>query len=1056
MGSSARVRYLDLMVGFHSAKELAATGDDVQALDAIERLRALLAEINTRIAKAIEDPEPLPEIKAQVLFELGRSLTSLTFSSSTAGMEEAHEVFDRASIAFLAVADAPRSAQCAVAAAQCLAWIVDEPLGARARRLFEYGRQAHRQAMETRGLGDQGRLSLAALAKSAYQRVLWNVQLHTTTSAAEAETAIKAMYQEAYVHLEMLQRQAGEEPWSALACGSVAIEHIADFLERANAERPPPASEDEARTREAASRSTLCHYVTVEVIDAMATALKAALDAVEATAMAAPIALPRRLYEAVAALLRGAALQRGLSEEQWPVVARALERVRPLALGTAPLLRLRKWEGAALNASAANDTFTASALAAYLERRITSLERHLASPVLSAAERLLLSGWSSQLVQHGRACTEDFASLAAPQALALLERSGASMFRGDTLQLGRGVLPKQGYQLVEDMRFEPPPPVIEPKEEAWAQAHLARNLLDFWSRAKMIREASRVEPMILQAFEQVMNDPPVEVVAFPPETPLEQIQQMTAATAEQCELMGDRILVRLRPENLPQIDRHIDHARRWLAAAHQNLIAMGELSPSSFATCPSPDPTRIERWLAAEPTTAVIVPGYWPEPGPPLNVFSTRDGKLHRDLVLSGADEAFAERLRALLELLHALRENLQAHDDTSWSAVGQALDRITAAYAPWSRALAARLDAQGVRRVVFLLRGVNMAQVPWEMFPSDDRGTLFGDHFETAWVYTLAELPKVIAPHQRSNVGQVYGGGSSAPQMEIGALAMRSLADAGVAHPPRSGEEVSTHEGIAPVIATTTRARFFLHGHHDALIPDADRLTLVEHDDGRRHITLHPRDIRQLPLAGMDCVELWACEGAAHGRGLQEHGISDDPEDLTTSLLLAGAHRVVASRWRVLTLTAALIQERFALLIHSGANDAAALALALRDYREMFAASGPIERCLNDAIARANEAQAQWSFRIPPRLMRIMVAALDEQRAAWYRDVGLNGPSRSLAEWWATTQEDRKQLERMSEPEIGVLVAKTLAPWRNPASWCGWRVTLRDLSHLGDRTRSA
>src|SRR5262249_4305247 len=139
----------------------------------------------------------------------------------------------------------------------------------------------------------------------------------------------------------------------------------------------------------------------------------------------------------------------------------------------------------------------------YLERRITSLERHLANPVLSVAERLLLSGWISHLVQCGRMCTEDLASLPASRAFALIERSGASMFRGDALLFGRGVFPAQGYQLVEQARFDPAPPVFEPRIEAWAQVHLARNLLDFWSRAKMIREAGRVDPMLLRAFEHV-------------------------------------------------------------------------------------------------------------------------------------------------------------------------------------------------------------------------------------------------------------------------------------------------------------------------------------------------------------------------------------------------------------------------------------------------------------------------------------------------------------------------------------------------------------------------
>ena len=90
-------------------------------------------------------------------------------------------------------------------------------------------------------------------------------------------------------------------------------------------------------------------------------------------------------------------------------------------------------------------------------------------------------------------------------------------------------------------------------------------------------------------------------------------------------------------------------------------------------------------------------------------------------------------------------------------------------------------------------------------------------------------------------------------------------------------------------VLATARRVRFFLHGRHDPLLPDADCLRLVDDPGPRGRISVHPRDLRQLPIAGMDCVELWACEGASHGRQLQEHGASDDPEDLTAACCSPG-----------------------------------------------------------------------------------------------------------------------------------------------------------------------
>lgn len=1103
------VRHLDLVARFKWAVELAATDDDILTMQAVEALRALVPAIERRIAETVDAPGPgvradgapvaapriagalvsvgpltfmeryrsLPRLKAQALFELGRLLTSFTFSSSTAGLEEAHDAFERASVAFHAASDARWSAYCAVAAAQCLTWLSGDPARPHARRLLDYGPAVHRQVLAT-GLPRDLKLSLAALAKSAYQRMAWRSRLRAAASEVEAEAAVKAMYHEAAIHLAMLHRQVDLEPWSALACGSAAIEHVADFLETAESMMRPPANQEEQRERAERSLETLRHYVTTDVVDAMAHALGRALDTPEPdlrdlvpespspdiwTPRAAPIAMSRRLHEAVSALLHAASIQRGLSDTQWAVVARAMEGVRPLALGIAQLLALRKWEGAALGASATAG-LAPGAVADYVERRIASLERHLASPILSVAERLLMSGWIAHLAQYGRMCTEDFASLPPSRALVLIERCGASMFRSDALLFGRGAVPDTvGYQLAELACFEPPHET-DPRVAAWVQAHLSRNLLDFWSRAKMIREASCVDPSIHRAFQHVLSDPPEEVLALPPEIPVEQIQALTSAAMDQCEVRPERTVVRFRPENLLQIDRHLDGTRRWLAGVLQALAAMNELRASSFVGCPAPEPAAIERWLAHDPSTAVVVPGHWPEEVSPLNIFSFQGGSLRRSTVAVGEDRESVQRVTAALELMAALEDDRSAGDAMSWQALDQALARVSAAYAPWSKALAEQLDAHGIRRVVFLLRGMTSAQIPWEMFSIDDRGTRFGDRFETAWVYTLAELPDTPAPHARSGVGQVYGAGSSASQMELGALVMRSLADAGLARLPLAGDEVCTPEGLPSVVATTARARFFLHGYHDHHNPDADRLTLVDHENPRQRINLHARDLRRLPLAGMDCIELWACEGAAHGRPLQEHGVSDDPEDLTAALLLAGARRVVASRWQVPTLASALILERFALHVHGGGRDSAALSAALRDYRNAFAVGGPIERRLQQAIAPAlrllaAEPDGLQLTRRDEVLSRVALEVIDEQRAAWYRNAGLNGPSQRIGS--ASTMDRMARVLPSRADQIAASLAEgsdamprqlteeMLAPFRNPASWCGWRVTLRDPSHL-------
>lgn len=298
--ASDHCRHLDLVARFKWAVELAATNDAVLTGEAVEALRALIPAIEQRIHETVDAPGPgvcpdgspvvsrriagaivyvgplelveryrsLPRLKAQALFERGRLLASFTFSSSTAGLEEAHEVFERASIAFHTVSDARWSAYCAVAAAQCLTWLSDDPTGPHARRLLDYGPAAHRQVLAT-GLPGDLKLALAALAKSAYQRMAWRVRLRAASNEAEVETAVKSMYGEAAIHLGMLCQHADTEPWSALACGSAAIEHVADFLEAAEWMMQPPANEEERRAREDRALETLRFYVTPGVVDAM-------------------------------------------------------------------------------------------------------------------------------------------------------------------------------------------------------------------------------------------------------------------------------------------------------------------------------------------------------------------------------------------------------------------------------------------------------------------------------------------------------------------------------------------------------------------------------------------------------------------------------------------------------------------------------------------------------------------------------------------------------------------------------------------------------------------
>lgn len=1103
------VRHTDLVARFKLAIEYAASNDDVMLLEAVEHMRALIPAIESRIAETVDAPGPgarpdgapvaplrvaereieagpvvfaeryrsLPRLRAQALFELGRILTSTGLLSIDLALEEAFSAFEKASIAFTALSDARWSAHCAVAAAQCLGWLADRLRGddaeRHAQRLFEYGVAAHKQVLSARLPKEQER-ALALLAKSSYQRTAWWRQIGAVQGPVD-ET-IKLQYRDVVVWLMQLEQLATTDPWVALTCGTVAIEHMHAFLAWGDSLSPPPADDEERAAREAATRETLRHYVPPKVVDALVTAMRGALETplperpldppgAPAPDVWTPRTLPGafslRLHTALLTLLRAGAIQpSGLTEAQWDVVARVASGVRPMAMSTELILSVRRLEGLAIEASAT--ALGTVPLADLVERRLAAIERHLANPVLSVAERLLLSGWISGLVLRARGLTDDLASLPPRRALALIERAGASAYRSDAFIFGRFVpeLPS-AYGPIDSVRFADGP-MPDPAVEAWAHVHLARNHLDFWSRAKMVREAARVNPTIAMVFEPVLADPPLEIIAFPSDVPLEAIQHATGAEVDECEVTADHTVVRLQPRNLAQIDRHIDPVRRFLIEGLRRLTVLHEVAQADFTGCPAADPAVIERWLADHPSTALLIPGWWPEEATALNVFTAHDGALRRARIDVGDDEARGQRVVAVLEFADSLGADASSGDRDSWERLVKALDQVAVAYAPWSKAVATHLRALDIRRVVFLLRGPNTAQVPWEMFATDDEGTRFGDSFETTWLYTLAELPRPTALRERSGVVQIVGGGSSEAQLAAGAGAMRALADVGLAHPPVGGAELCEAGRLSGLLGRASRARLFLHGHHSPLYPEGDRLTLVDAGTPRERVNLSPRDLRRLPWVGMDCVELWACEGAAHGRQIQEHGLSDDPEDLTAAILLAGARRVVASRWHVPTLPSALLLELYALHLGRGHGDAAALAAAGRVYRQAFAADGPVERALLAALTKDLEQLVAGPYRLQREeleaaTVRAYHAAVGEQRAIWYRDAGRAAPrdpldDKIVVDSMAKAMPPRSQriassLGQGSDVEIRPLVDEILAVFRTPAAWCGWRVTARDLS---------
>ncbi len=1104
------VRHVDLVVRFKWAIELAATDDEIVTLDAIEELQALIGEIDARIAVTLDAEGPgvapsgkavhrnrlagelrrqgelvlgeryrsLPRLRAQVLSELGQILTSAGFSSSKATLERAATAFEQASVAYMAVAAPEESAYCAVLAVQCMDWMTShvdgDELGAHLERIYEHGRRAHRQVLES-GLEKEKTLSLGVLGRNAYQQAEWALRLRSLNDPTHVEPTIKDIYRQIWMQLAMLRDLVDRDPWAALTCGVVAIEHLGGFLGPGQAEAGPDHDEAEARAHGARKLETLRHYVTQDVVAAMLRGLERVLDEGGPPLREDPIGAPapdvwlprpsptsmwRRLHRVLSAALHAAATNDGLTGAQWGVVARAFASVRPMALPTNELLELRARESDALAASA-RIGIDAGIVAGYVRDRIEVLERHAIKPILSVSERLLIAGWISHLVQGLRELTDDLAEHTAEDALALIERSGATAFRTETLLFGRGETAPAVFGRVEKDSLSDPSLPASARAEAWSRVHLGRNLLDFWSRAKMIIEAGQTSPSLREAFAEVLADPPTTMFGFPPETSFESLSFGFGATRSEVLHREDRTVMRFTWGSHAEIDAHVDPTRSYLVGGLQALARLGDLVPSDFAACPGIDVETIQAHLVAGPNTAVVVPGFWPDELTGLNVFTVRDGRLHRELVerpAANGDQAAA--LRVAHEFLDAVSDDRREASGASWQRMGEHMVALAAVFDPWTRALATALDADGTRRVLFLLRGQTFPRLPWEMFAADDDGMPFGERFEIGATYTMCNLPDAPALRARAGVAQIYGAGTSLAQMQLGASAMRMLAAAGLARPPIPGDEALGDERLHELSWETERVRLFVHGHHDRLLPDADRLTFVDAATPLDCMKLYATDLRRLPLAGSACVELWACEGAAHGRALQEHGVSDEPEDLTAALLLAGARRVVAARWHVPNLPSALLMERFAMLVDTGMRDTEALSAACRDYRRAFGVGGLIDRVLVEELAKVPldpDPLAGLSGALGVGPTRFLLAAIEAQRRAWYAGTGYTGPVASLAgdadiqrlAKWMTPREEA--VAAVVEPASAMdAVADLLRPYRNPACWAGWRVTLRDLGSAG------
>ncbi len=1026
----------------------------------------------------------LPRLRAEALFELGRVLASSRLGLSERNLAEAHQRFDEASVVFMAAGDPATAAMAAIAATDCLArrlpLLLDaESLFALRQRLLAYGTATHQQVLGSGFPAAQAR-ALGQLAKAAYAPVLayQSVEDLAQVMASEVpspevtrsmEQRAHDSFQEAAAHFQVLQEASPHEPWQALLCGTAATLLQTTFwitlrsvlfvrLNKAQQtlwqgrfqeilrQRTPPGS-IEAFLQAISSAAATLDQPSLGARSTLAPALRTH-----------PLASHARLVESIGALLcLLIELGQPLTPDQWLVLAKALDEAGVPSLELSIVFAFKASEMKALHSSLKPGQ-PAEQWVRYLRLRIHTLESAMDTVMRTDAERALLSGWLMELVTLFRSFYDDFRNLAPEEALWLLERGGASTFRANSLWLGRGesgVPPwyttrswsdvEQSIEAPQEAEDDPHSPLRHWSEFLMAHAYLAQ-----YGRLKMSIEASKLSHIVEAAFSRLREDPAQNRMAFGRGTPPGYIEELTGVPPEQWEQRDGTTIVRIPLDSYEQVCDQVDRARRRIAGAFAALRADGEVPDRD--PLPDIEPAALQNLFNRRPGLGLLVPGPWPEVGTPLSLFIWREGaitRLESDVLteLAGRERVFAQ----LMGIREAIRQDRSQPSNASFERLGAAMETLREELATWSRRFAALLKREGISELLILLRGLDFALVPWEDLQADEHGGRLGDRVMLGSLYSLAQLPTRSASSREGTV-QLYGAGSSAGVMEWGASGMRALASAGVAKPPLRGTEARDARMLQKQLRTAARLRLFLHGFHHDLRPEADRITLVDGEDLGERVDLKPEDIHALAFAGMDCVELWACEGGAYGRHMMEHGIGEEPEDLTVAFLHAGARRVISSRWHVPTLPSALLMERFALQLSVQDNEAGALARARVELRAAFALGGFMEQWLLKWAAGQQDVRPA---ELPQAFESAFSEALSSLRASWYAQLGLSvgqlqgagGASlERLIRYVPPRAQQATSGAEAPSPSFDQRIQDMLKPFRSSICWAGWRLTLRTL----------
>jgi hypothetical protein len=1029
----------------------------------------------------------LPRLKAEAHYELGRLLADTRFGASEANLDAAHAHLNQATLGYFATNSPMHGAISKIVAAECLNRLVDFSADdtirqARLARLLDFGAAAARQIDES-DLPDEQRSRLRGPVITTFSRAWVDRQcrrlLGALTPGARTPNTTKTpreIIEEnsgsvAYHEMRAAQMCA-EDPWCALASlSALVIESVGFTAALAPLIGTPNADAEEQGSALMAQRlgtlvdaELLGLFVDI-IVDAegdLRTPARALARPLAAGFRRHPLASPRILFEGIEALLRLlAAAGQALSGAQWTALSTILDRIGSPPTHPVALLSFQRHEASALGASL---RLSGTPSLTYLDTRIRTLEKAMSDPLLSTSERAIVSSWLWQLVSWFSPYVDEFRTPRAERAMAFIERFGASVYRADTIWVGRGdVRPplSLGYSAAPPVGSLP----IDGSAAslAWTMFYHAREMLDLWSRFRVAEEVRRVNPFVNAAFAGDLARPTRTTVSFPLDlTPDEQegIERTTGVSRDRWEYTPTVIRIHVSPSTHQEFCHLVDEARRGLIVACRDLNALGELSHDE--RLPDIDTDRLRALLVARPDHAIIMmDAILPVPVP-LHVFYARGDQIVRhdvghydDTPRNGA--AF----NASYGLGEAIDDDRRQLTTASFIALGEALEAVREAFGPWSREIAEVLGREGVREILIVARGVAAARIPWEDLPIDDDARL-GERFQIHFVHTLATLRRSTtegAP--RRGTLQIHGAGLSENMMRPAATMMRSLAISGIAETPVAGAEACDGPRLWESVRRALRLRLFTHGYHHPTRPTADCITLVDSLAQDEYADLSPELIRILPLRGLRCVELWACEGAAQGRHVMEHGAAEEPEDLTTALLLAGAERVLASRWHVPALPTALLMERFALLVASGAKEAMALASSRTELRASFSSGGPFERAM---VERARGDLPTDDDGSPPlddqahrdRLIGAFDDTLHALRVGWYEAQGLAPPLRisSLGIGlerlirFVPPRSERVVADAVDGQEAWTRTAVTdfLKPLQNQACWGGWQITLRSI----------